>query len=127
MGRGFLWTEQKRQAARLCAEWGVTQRETAERVGVTLRTVEGWLRRPAFQAAVETCCAEIRAENAAFWAAERAKAAQTQREAEQRHTQMLAQAKAEVQVWIAWKMACHRARDAHRKLPPEPPGMRGLD
>lgn len=124
MGRGFIWTEQKRQAVDLWTEeWGISQREIAERLGISLHTLEGWLRRPAVRAEIEARYAAIRAKNEAYWARERAETQRKQREAEQRRASLLVTAHEDAKVWIAWRAACHQARAAHRKLPPEPPGI----
>ena len=123
MGRGFIWTEQKRQAVDLCMEWGVSQREIAERLGMTLHTLEGWLRRKAVRAEIEARYATLRAENEAYLARMRAETERKQREAEQRYAALLATAREDAQAWVEWKMACYQARTAHRKLPPEPPGL----
>lgn len=123
MARTFQWTEQKRQALDLCTAWGVSQRQIAERIGTTRRTVEGWVRRPAFRAELEARYAAIRANNDAFLAQMRAESEQKQREHEQRMQEMRATMHAETAAWLAWKGACHQARRAHRKLPPKPAGI----
>lgn len=120
MGRGFVWTPQKRQAVDLSMQYGISQREIAGRLGVTLRTLEGWLRRPAVQLEIQT---RRDARRAAFDAHFQAQLAREQRASERKVAEAEANAEAKAQVWIAWKLACHQARAAHRKLPPEPPGL----
>lgn len=120
MGRGFIWTPQKRQAVDLSVQGGISQREIAATLGTTRRTVEGWLRRKAVRAELD---ARRKAAREAFDAQFRAKYLPNAHELARDRAERAAREEANTQVWIAWKMACYRARAAHRKQPPMPPEL----
>jgi ParB-like chromosome segregation protein Spo0J len=50
--RRFQWTPAREEAFLLARTGRYTQAEIAQRLGVTRRTVEGWIRRPAWRARV---------------------------------------------------------------------------
>ena len=53
MGRRWVWTEAKERAVELLGTRRYSQRVVAETVGVTRRTVEGWMRRAVLRERVE--------------------------------------------------------------------------
>lgn len=60
MARPFVWTPAKEQAAQLEGEGKLTQAEIAEQLGVSRRTIEGWVRRTAFRARLRELNADSR-------------------------------------------------------------------
>jgi hypothetical protein len=73
MGRRWIWTPAKEQALEGLALGYLSQRQVAESIGVTRRTLEGWMRRPIFRQRVEreraAYAQRVRAERAARFAA----------------------------------------------------------
>lgn len=87
MGRRWIWTPVKEQAvAELASGWR-SQRQVGESIGVTRRTLEGWVRRPIFRQRVErergVYRERLRAERAARLAAWRAEEDARERAAEE--------------------------------------------
>ena len=53
MARRWIWTPMKERAVVELASGRRSQRQVAEIIGVTRRTLEGWMRRPIFRQRVE--------------------------------------------------------------------------
>jgi hypothetical protein len=109
MTRNFTWTDAKRQAVDLTAQGDFSQQEVATRVGTTIRTLQGWMRRPAVRAEIEP---RRRAVLEAYLAppspAQRAALAHVE-----------AELQAEAEAWVAGHMAHYRAYRKRQTLAQE--------
>ncbi len=120
----FMWTPAQRRAFQLEYEGRLTQAQIADELGTTRRTVEGWVRRPAWRTAAEARQNAFKARWESEWKARLEQEYGPKRPPDTRTAaEREAAEAADTAAWLAWKLACHAARRAHRTLPPEPPEL----
>jgi transposase len=94
MGRRWIWTSEREQAVEGLALGYLSQRQVAEIIGVTRRTLEGWMRRSVFRERVAQArvayVERVRAERAARFAARMAEEDAREQAEEEAFTQRLA-------------------------------------